>query len=115
MNELLIKSIEGLFENFKTDINKRFDALENEVSSIKSEVSSIKDELALVKTQVSENTQILKALKHSAEVNKAEHDKMANDIAHIKGDVEKLRRDINSVENITAKNWADITELKAIK
>lgn len=50
-----------------------------------------------------------------ADVNKAEHDKMSNDIAHIKGDIEGLRKDITNVEIITSSNWNDIAKLKSVK
>lgn len=62
-----------------------------------------------------ENIQILRALEHSAQVNKAEHDNMSNDIAHIKGDIALIKKDLTFVEEATAKNWSDITRLKAVK
>ncbi|MBU3192309.1 hypothetical protein K9O30_23085 [Clostridium bowmanii] len=62
-----------------------------------------------------ETYQIVKALEHSAEVSKAERDKMANDISHIKGNVEGIRKDISNVEIITSSNWNDIAKLKAVK
>jgi restriction endonuclease S subunit len=65
--------------------------------------------------QVDENTQILKALEHSAQVNKAEHDQIINDIAHIKGDVSAMRKDLTNVEIITSSNWNDIATLKKAK
>ncbi|MCB2290745.1 hypothetical protein LGK97_13340 [Clostridium sp. CS001] len=68
-----------------------------------------------IQVQQQEDHQILKALEHKAEVNKVEHDKMANDITHIKGDVEALRKDISTVEIVTANNYADIAKLKAVK
>lgn len=68
-----------------------------------------------LKTQVTENTQILKSLEHSAEINKAEHDRMQNDIAHINGNIEVIKRDLSQVEIVTANNWADIAKLKAVK
>lgn len=58
---------------------------------------------------------IVKALEHSSEVNKAEVDKISNDIAHIKGDVVAIKKDVTNVEVITASNWADIAKLKAVK
>lgn len=61
-----------------------------------------------LKAQVSENTAILKALEHAAQMNKAEHDMLSYDIAGIK-------KDLNAVESITAKNWSDITQMKSIK
>ncbi len=51
-----------------------------------------------------EHTQILRALEHSAQVNKAEHDKMSNDIAKIQGDVTGIRKDLSKVELVTANN-----------
>jgi septal ring factor EnvC (AmiA/AmiB activator) len=71
--------------------------------------------LKRLESKIDENTQILRALEHSSQVNKAEHDNMANDIAHIKGDVEALRKDISTVEIVTANNYADIARLKAVK
>ncbi|MGL5086564.1 MAG: hypothetical protein ACRC68_12740 [Clostridium sp.] len=68
-----------------------------------------------IKVQVNENTQILKALEHSAQVNKAEHDNMSNDIIHIKGTVEAINKDLCRVEEATAHNWMDIAKLKAVK
>ena len=64
--------------------------------------------------QVTENTLILKALEHSAQVNKAEIDKMSFEIVEIKGEVKAIRKDLTAVETITAKNWQDIIHLKAI-
>lgn len=73
------------------------------------------DKLKPISQKLEENTQILRALEHSAEVNKAEHDKMSNDIAHIKGDFESLRKDLSTMEIVTATNYADIAKLKAVK
>lgn len=71
--------------------------------------------LKRLETKVDENTKILRALEHSAEVNKAEHDQMSNDIAHIKGDVGSIKKDLLQVELVTSNNWTEITKLKAIK
>lgn len=78
-------------------------------------LKEFKEEFKTLNTKLDENTQILRALEHSSQVNKAEHDKMDNDIVHIKGDVEALRKDISNVEIITSSNWNDIAKLKAIK
>lgn len=75
----------------------------------------LKEELEPIKIQLTENTQILKALEHSSQVNKAEHDKMANDIAKIQGDVTGIKNDLAFVEEATAKNWKDIASLKVVR
>jgi len=73
------------------------------------------EELKILKSQTSENTQILKALQHSAEVNKAEHDKMMLSIARIEGDVSTVKKDLSTIELVTANNYADLAKLKAVK
>lgn len=79
-------------------------------------LSSLLDEkLKPMSIKLDETYQIVRALEHSAEVNKSERDKMANDISHIKGDVEAIRKDISNVEIITSSNWNDIAKLKSVK
>lgn len=97
MEEKIFRALEAInkkLESMEDSMNKRFDSLE---------------------TQVKENTDILKALEHSAQVNKAEHDQMSNDIAHIKGEFKSLRQDMANVEIITSSNWNEIAKLKAVK
>lgn len=48
-------------------------------------MENILNEIKSIKTQQQEDHLILKALEHSSEVYKAEHDKMFNSIAHIEG------------------------------
>jgi hypothetical protein len=65
--------------------------------------------------KLDENTEILRVLEHKAEVNKAEYDKMNNDIAHIKGTIESIKKDMSTIEIVTSSNYADIAKLKAVK
>ena len=75
----------------------------------------LKDGQKDINTKLDENTQILRALEHKADVNKAEHDKMGNDIAHIKGSIESIKKDMSTIEIVTSSNYADIAKLKAVK
>jgi len=98
------KEILDMLKEFKMEfktINVKLDGLENKFSGMESRQNEI--------------FQVVKGLEHSTEVNKAEQDKMANDIAHIKGDVEGLRKDLANVEIITSSNWNDIAKLKLAK
>ena len=90
LNQKIDKSIGGL----RDDFSQKFDFLGN---------------------QVHENTQILKALEHLAQVNKAEHDRMNFDLAEISSEVKSMRKDISTVELVTANNWSDIVKLKSVK
>mgnify|MGYP000925800367 FL=1 len=65
-----------------------------------------------IKSQLQENTEILKALEHSSEVNKAEHDKMNNDIAHIEGHLKNIDENIDVMKEMLGRHEVDIAVLK---
>lgn len=83
-----------------------------ELKPIKTEIEGMKSEITGMKNQIDETYEIVKALVEASEVNKAEHDVMMNDIAYIKGAVEKIKIDMYRVEEITANNWAEMTRMK---
>ena len=90
-------------------------ALSEKVDNQGNQISTLSEKVDMQGNQIKENTQILKALEHLAQVNKAEHDKMALDIAEISGEVKAIRKDLVNVELITASNWSDIVRLKSVK
>lgn len=98
MNNELLNAISDLLDN-KLDLK----------------LEPINTKLDSIGTQVKENTEMIKALRHSSEINKATLDKISLDVAYIKGDVEKIKKDLSVVEKVTAKNWTDINELKEAK
>lgn len=102
-NEILeiLKQIQKDNQSFKADIKQ----IQKDTQDFRNEVTA----------KLDEHTQILRTLEHSAEVNKAEHDRMANDVTHIKGDVIGLRKDLANVEIITSSNWNELARLKAVK
>lgn len=103
MEEKILKMVE--------QISKKLDNWEEKINKI----DGIEQKLDTMKIQQDENTQILRALKDSAEVNKAEHDKMMMDIAKIQGDVQSIKKKIDELEVVTGINCKDITYLKAAK
>jgi hypothetical protein len=91
------------------------EAILTKITGIETKVDGIDNKVKGIIVQQEEDHAILKALEHNSNVNKAEHDKMFNDITHIKGNVEGIRKDISNIEIITSSNWNDIAKLKAIK
>jgi len=85
MEDKILKAIEDL----RKDMNLKFDNQDK---------------------QLKEHTQILKALEHLAEVNKAEHDKRFFNMAEM-----NMRKDLSTIEIMTANNWGDIAKLKSVK
>ena len=108
MEDKILKAIESLKENLDHKIDKAIEGLNGKIDSLSDKVDN-------QGIQLKENTQILKALEHLAQVNKAEHDKMTFDLADIKGEVNSMRKDLSNVELITASNWGDIAKLKSAK
>lgn len=117
-NELLSSIREMLKEELKP-IKNEIGGMKEEINTIKTDVSGMKEEVNTIKTDMNsmrlkldETYDIVKALEHSSQINKAEHDSMVNDIAHIKGDTEAIKRDMARIEEATAHNWLDIAKLK---
>ena len=106
-----IKDTKTDIKDMKTDIKD----MKTDIKDAKTDIKDAKTDIKDLKTQVTENTQILKALENCAEINKSEHDKIINDIAHMNGNVEAIKKDLSQVELVTANNWADIVRLKAVK
>ena len=88
--------------------------VKDQLESINAKLKNLEDGQKELKTQVGENTAILKALEHSSEVNKAEHDKMSMDVAKLSGTITELRTDMSTVEIIVARNNLDLAKLKAV-
>ena len=96
------KEMLEILKRLETKMDQGLDRLETKIDQ----------GLNRLETKLDEHTLILRALEHSAQVNKAEHDKMSNDIAKIQGDVAGIKKDLSQVEMVTANNWADIAKLK---
>ena len=94
---------------------KQITALSEKVDNQGIQITALSEKVENQGTQIKENTQILKALEHLAQINKAEHDKMSFNIAEISGEVKSIRKGLLNVEMITASNWSDIALLKAVK
>lgn len=85
-------------EDFKHQVNSRFDKLETEVDSIKS--------------QQWENSQILRALEHKADVHKAEMDNLHHQLAKIEGTVNEIREDQKSIHELLGEHEVAIRTLR---
>ncbi len=94
---------------------KQISTLSDKVDNQGKQISTLSDKVDNQGNQIKENTQILKALEHLAQVNKAEHDKMSINIAEICREIQAVRKDLSKVELITASNWGDIVKLKSVK
>src|SRR5665648_707112 len=89
-----------LLENgeFQELVIKQFGEIQNQFGKVFQKIDSLSEKVDNQGTQLKENTQILKALEHLAEVNKAEHDKMFFTMAEMSGEIKNMRKDLSTVE-----------------
>jgi len=118
MEDKILQALECL----KSDFNHKFDSLSNQITTLSEKVDSrgnqintLSEKVDYQRNQINENTQILMALEHLTQVNKAEHDKMSFDIAEISGEIKAFGKSLSNIELITANNWGDIVKLKSIR
>ncbi|MDD3224269.1 MAG: hypothetical protein PHX70_06110 [Clostridium sp.] len=119
--ETLKQILKEELEPIKIKLNE-IDSIKEEINSIKEElgpiktklnqIDSIKEELKPIKAKLDETYEIVRALEHSSQVNKAEHDKITNDIAHISGHIKNIDENIGAVKDIIGRHEVDITVLK---
>ncbi|EPY2277498.1 hypothetical protein ACXAT3_002241 [Clostridium sporogenes] len=89
--------------------------LDEKLNPIKADISSLKEDVKYIKIQQEDHSKILRVLEDKAITNKAEHDKLSNDIIQLSGKVENMRKDLATVEVVTARNMENIAQLKVIK
>ncbi|WP_102400945.1 hypothetical protein [Haloimpatiens massiliensis] len=89
--------------------------LDEKLNPIKEDISSLKEDVKFIKIQQKEHGRILRILEDKAITNKAEHDNMCNEISHLSAKVENMRKDLATVEIVTARNMENIANLKVIK
>ena len=105
----------GTIKDDMSGMKNEIGVIKGDMSSMKNEIGVIKGDIKYIKIQQEESYLILKSLEHNSEVNKAEHDKFSNDVAHLYGEVESMRKDLSAVEVVTARNMEHIAQLKVIK
>ncbi len=72
-------------------MEKILEQILDELKGVKSEITELKQGQQNLQIQVQENTQILKALEHKADVNKAEHDNFTHQLARIEGSINIIK------------------------
>lgn len=115
MDNELLKALNDLFDEKLSPIKDDIASIKHDVMNLQNDVKNVKEDIKSIKTQQEESMSILRALEHSAEINKSEHDKISNDIAKLSGTVENMRKDLCAVEVVTARNLENIAQLKLVK
>jgi len=135
----LEKKVENL-ERRVESLERKVENLERRVESLEKRMDALEARVERLELQVAENTQILKALEHLAQVNKAEHDNFTHQLARIEGllsseisknkeehqllfvkteenseKITRLEKDMVVIESVCGKNMQDIAFLKGVK
>lgn len=137
--ESLEKRVESL-ERRVESLERRVESLEKRVENLEKRMDALEARVERLELQVAENTQILKALEHLAQVNKAEHDNFTHQLARLEGllsseitknkeehqlffvkteenseKITRLEKDMVVIESVCGKNMQDIAFLKGSK
>lgn len=91
MNEELLNSIRAIIKEELKPVKVSIHNMEDDINSMKGDIKSIK-------TLQEEDHLILKALEHKAEINKAEHDKIINNLAHLNGKITNMKNTLKSIK-----------------
>jgi uncharacterized coiled-coil DUF342 family protein len=79
-------------------ILKEVSGMKEEISGVKGEISEMKTDIKLIRTQQSEHEEILQAVRHAQEVQKAQSDKFEIDLAKLSGKMDQGFSDIVEVQ-----------------
>ncbi|NFF64896.1 hypothetical protein [Clostridium sporogenes] len=115
MDKEILSALGALLDEKLNPIKEDISGVKKDVSGLKGDVSSLKEDVKYIKIQQEEQGKILRVLEDKAITNKAEHDKLSNDIIQLSGKVENMRKDLATVEVVTARNMENIAQLKVIK
>ena len=109
------------FKDFKNQVNSRFDNLEGRFDNLEGRFDNLEgrfDNLEgrfdNLEGKVDENTQILRALEHKAEVHKAELDNIHHQLARIQGDVNEIKENHNSIYEMLGEHDVAIRNLRRL-
>ncbi|MFZ5946035.1 MAG: hypothetical protein ACOYVD_18240 [Bacillota bacterium] len=110
--ENLFKEFLAEFRDFKNQVNSRFDKIENRLDNLENRLGNLENGLDNLEGKVGENTQILRALEHNAEVFKAELDRANLRLAKIEGNVNEIKENQKSIYEIIGDHEVAIRTLR---
>jgi archaellum component FlaC len=93
-------------------LDSKVSNLDGKVSNLDSKVSNIEQDMSLMKTQHSEDREILQAVRHAQEAQKAQLDNLGTDLAKLYGEQQKS---FETLINMYGKHEFEITQLKKVK
>ncbi|APC41155.1 hypothetical protein [Clostridium estertheticum] len=105
-----MKSMQSDMKSMQGDMK----SMQGDIKLTQSDIKLTQSDIKSIKITQEEHTQILRALEHKTDVISAEQENLKHEVLEIKGEVKSMRKDLSSVEIITANNWSDIAKLKAI-
>ncbi|MDV3427365.1 MAG: hypothetical protein LIR50_09850 [Bacillota bacterium] len=105
------KEILQILKELQSDMS----SMKSDITSMKSDITSMKSDMSSMKSTLDEHSEILRALEHKTDVLSAEQENLKHTVFEVMGEVKSIRKDLSSLELITANNWSDIVKLKAVK
>lgn len=98
-------------DGLKRDIN----SIQQDFDWMQQDIIDMKKDISHVKIQQEEQGQLMKILLDKTETNKVEHDLLSQDMTQVTENIDGMRKDLSTLEILTARNMERIAHLKAIK
>jgi chromosome segregation ATPase len=100
MEKVLEQILEKLnnMETEQKEQGKKLSSLDSKVTGLDSKVTGMETDIKLIKTQQSEQGEILQAVRHAQEVQKAQNDKFEIEIAQLSGKMDQGFNDVVEVQ-----------------
>jgi archaellum component FlaC len=122
----LDREIINFLKEFKKDVSNEFKTINNKLNNLEKDVNDLKSDVSILKGDVNDlksDVSILKEDVNTLKVGQNEIKNLVTDIdprnanrhIEITNMIDDLRRDLSTVEVVTANNYANIAKLKSIK
>lgn len=88
-------NMENRFDTMESNTNNRFDTIDNRFDTMDNRFDDME--------------------KFIAKEIQSTRDELKLEIQHVYDEVKEIKEDFNNIEQVTAKNWLDISRLKAVR
>lgn len=97
-----IGSMENRFNTMESNTNNRFDNIENRFDTMENRFDTMGNRFDAMEKFIAKEIQ-------------STRDELKLEIQHVYDEVKEIKEDFNNIEQVTAKNWLDISRLKAVR
>lgn len=108
-----IGSMENRFDTMESNTNNRFDTMDNRFDTMDNRFDAMDNRFDTMESNTNNRFDAME--KFIAKEIQSTRDELKLEIQHVYDEVKEIKDDFNNIEQVTAKNWLDISRLKAVR